>query len=723
MTGQRARLTAAIGRAACLFAVVTALVCAPVAGATPESDADAAITAAWEATGGAAGPLGPPTGGVYPVGVGFGRDYARGRMFYTPDTGAHFIQGAILEKYESLGGPADSDLGFPTIDESPGRVGPDSRNVIFSAGDNPVIFWTPDTGAHVVRGAINAAWDRLGGSSGPLGVPAEDEVFRGNVVSQKFTGGELSWNRRTGEFTTVPPDLAAGLEGLEVSEDPVAAINAARRAAGGALGPLGARQGEPYPVGDDGLAQDFAGGAIYYSPATGANVLTGQVLEKYRSVGGPDGDLGLPTSGEQSVGAGPARMATFGADDEPVIFWTPDYGAVVVRGSIRAAWDKLDGAEGPLGVPVADQSEDGATVTQKFEHGSISYDRDKGRFSTEPADLAGQLTDLQVPAEQVPPPADASADGGDGATGVSAKWWWLVAVPLLVLIGALVGLTAWHRRRRGGEASGADAADEYRDAYRPDDYRDYGDRDYGEHEAGSAEAAADERPTDDDEADRFGRFYGEPSGPAPYTPAGGTDEPLPVSMWGFGEEPGGEEPGPVGQDAGQEDPDSVDTEPTRIPTAAELGGAEPGGRAPAGPEPSGGPGLLDAPVAESAVIEADVVEVEAVDEPAEADSRPRFGAPEFGTSGFGAPEFGEAAGEPHSGRHAAVDPDEPAPGHTGIHLPLADPRQAPAGFTVKASATEGVYWTPDCPGYAEAVAELWFVSEELAVTNGFVKAR
>ncbi len=72
-------------------------------------------------------------------------------MFFTPATGAHFMQGAILEKYESLGGPADSDLGFPTIDEGPGRA-PDSRNTTLSAADNPVIFWTPATGARVVRG-------------------------------------------------------------------------------------------------------------------------------------------------------------------------------------------------------------------------------------------------------------------------------------------------------------------------------------------------------------------------------------------------------------------------------------------------------------------------------------------------------------------------------------------------------------------------------------------
>ncbi len=31
------------------------------------------------------------------------------------------------------------------------------------------------------------------------------------VVTQKFTGGELSYNMRDKTFTTVPPDLAASL--------------------------------------------------------------------------------------------------------------------------------------------------------------------------------------------------------------------------------------------------------------------------------------------------------------------------------------------------------------------------------------------------------------------------------------------------------------------------------------------------------------------------------
>src|SRR5690349_7766811 len=311
MTGQRTMRRKGLRRMAVgLLAVAALALLAPVASATPQDDADAAITAAWQAAGGDTGPLGPKDGGVYPAGDGFGQNFPGGKIFFTPATGAHVMTGAILDKYMSLGGPADGDLGFPTIDEGAGKAA-DSRNTTFSASDNPVIFWTPDTGARVVRGPINAAWDKLGGSAGPLGVPSDDEQYRGNVVSQKFTGGAVSYDRTAKTFTTDPPELADQLAGLQVPDDPTSAINAARRAAGGPLGPLGAAQGQPYKVGADGLGQDFAGGKIFYSPATGASVVTGQVLAKYESVGGPQGDLGLPATSEVDGGLPNSRMTTF----------------------------------------------------------------------------------------------------------------------------------------------------------------------------------------------------------------------------------------------------------------------------------------------------------------------------------------------------------------------------------------------------------------------------
>ena len=58
-------------RAAIGVLTATAMVLlAPVAAATPETDANDAINQVWESNGRDTGPLGPKDGGVYPVGEG-----------------------------------------------------------------------------------------------------------------------------------------------------------------------------------------------------------------------------------------------------------------------------------------------------------------------------------------------------------------------------------------------------------------------------------------------------------------------------------------------------------------------------------------------------------------------------------------------------------------------------------------------------------------------------
>ncbi|HEV7419666.1 MAG TPA: hypothetical protein VGO30_07450 [Mycobacterium sp.] len=663
MTGLRTLLGTITRRAGMGLLLTAAVVLLapidPLAAATPESDADAAINGAWEAGGGDTGPLGPKDGGVYAIGAGFGQNFAGGKVFFTPETGAHIMAGAILDKYLSLGGPADGDLGFPTIDEGGGKA-PNSRNTTFSATDNPVIFWTPDTGAHVVRGAVNAAWDKLGGSAGPLGVPTEDEVYRGDMVSQNFSGGQVSWDSKTKAFTTTPPELADQLAGLAVPGDATSAINATRRAAGGPLGPLGASQGPPSKVGADGLVQSFAGGKIFYSPDNGADVVTGQVLAKYESVGGPAGDLGFPTSSEADGGLAPmSRITTFAAADKPVIFWTPDYGAVIVRGAMNAAWAKLGGATGDLGAPTADETENGDLATQKFNGGAISWDKSTKKFTTEPPNLASALSGLEVPGQdvpQAPPAATASNDGGD--TWYSKlQWWWLLAIiPVVLLVGAVVVAVVLNRRRSDDRAplnqfddydGGDDGAD------RDDRDFDSGPRPLAEHgpaghdsyaplTAWAMPSADVEREhheaTTDDPADRDGE-----SGAAP------TD--LPADF--------------------PHDQDSIDTAPTRVEAEAQ---AEEGAEA---------------------------------EEGAQAEE--------------GAEEEPEPASGPPSGRHAAIVIEEPAPAQTALRLALDDPYQAPEGYPVKADTTTGLYWTPGNNQYDRARAEIWFASEEFALTNGFVK--
>ncbi len=564
MRRQQRRFGVALGVAAL---AAGAFLVMPTAAASPESDADDAITAAWDAAGGENSDLGAKQGDVYAVGAGFVQNFDHGKIFFTPQTGARSMYGAVLDKYESLGGPAGSDLGFPTIDEVPGLAGPDSRVSTFSASDKPVIFWTPEHGAFVVRGAINAAWDKLGSSGGVLGVPVGDETYNGEVATQPFSGGQVSWNRLTKTFTTTPPQLAQQLADLQVPIDPTAAINMAWRAAGGASGPLGAKQGGQYPIGDDGLAQNFTGGKVFFSPATGANAVESDILAKYESLGGPAGsDLGFPTANEADGGIKPAsRISTFSASDKPVIFWTPDHGAFVVRGAMKAAWDKLGGATGKLGAPVGDQSVDRDVVSQKFTGGKIAWDRAKNTFSTEPGNLASSLSGLQIPGQNAPAGPARPAGTGAGA-GRAWHWWWLLGlIPVLLLIG-LVALAprVWRRRRAAAPHAAAfepepETEARYDSAPEPD-----------RRWAAGAEGEPATSP--------FSRAYPEPAERTPMAESSRPDAGwMPRSGTGLdeglvsGETPSAATPSGVSQDVEeQEDPDAVDTAPTRIPTESEL---------------------------------------------------------------------------------------------------------------------------------------------------------
>ncbi len=780
MNGQRRQLSKLVGRAL-LSVAATALavaLLAPTAAASPIGDAEAAMMAAWEKAGGDTSTLGARNGDVYPVGDGFALDFDGGKMFFTPDTGARFIYGPILEKYESLGGPADGDLGFPTINEVPGLAGPDSRVSTFSASDNPVIFWTPDHGAFVVRGALNAAWDKLGSSGGVLGAPVGDETYDGEVTSQKFSGGEVSWNRKTKEFTTTPAVLADQLKGLQVAIDPTVAINMAWRAAGGASGPLGAKKGAQYPIGGDGIAQDFVGGKVFFNPATGANAVEGEILAKYESLGGPvSSDLGFPVANESDGGIAPAsRVATFSAADEPVIFWTSDHGAFVVRGAMKAAWDKLKGPTGKLGAPVGDQTVDGDMVSQKFTGGKISWNRAKNTFATDPANLAPLLSGLQVPGQNQPSASAAPSH----AKKFTWHWWWLVAAVAMVLLLVMFVLVVLglRRRRTGydttayehdydhdhdhGMEPGYDAA---ADGRWPHDDIDFGsehfpldDQHLPEHpapDAGSAPRVS------------WPRGAGATAGLAEHVPGGGYGRDV---LSGSDED----------FELDEEDPDAVDTTPTPVVSPADF--AEAVVPEPVVPETGVTEAFVvpEAYVPEAAVPEAAVPETPVPDADYPDIFFPSATPYDATISDTAFPEAAVAPPQAKTGRHAAADaaayeseevseeayeegayeeeayeegayaegayaeeayaeeayevaPEAaPAPAVASgpgpavrptIHLPLEhDPYQAPDGYPIKASARFGLYYTPSSALYYDTLAEIWFASEEAAQANGFIKA-
>ncbi|WAC54418.1 LGFP repeat-containing protein [Gordonia sp. SL306] len=203
-----------------IAAAGTALLLAPHAGADPQSDAQAAIAeleqqiSAGDADRGQADTgLGAEDGDLTAVGGGFEQEFANGTVFWSPEHGARVLYGGILAKYTDEGGPTGS-LGFPAQSEGPADYRPTGRGASFAAADQPKIYWTPSGGAWVVRGPFTVATDKLGAT---LGAPTADMTTSGDVVSQEFANGTLTYSRSTGAWTSAPdPNWAQQLSGSSI---------------------------------------------------------------------------------------------------------------------------------------------------------------------------------------------------------------------------------------------------------------------------------------------------------------------------------------------------------------------------------------------------------------------------------------------------------------------------------------------------------------------------
>jgi len=113
---------------------------------------DGPTAAAYEKAGGAAA-LGAPTAVLEEVGDGTVLEFANGTIFSSPSTGAHLVQGEILNAYIDEGGPA-GPLGFPTADEAPTGGGYKvNGGGWISEFQNGTITWT-NNGAGTFAGTV-----------------------------------------------------------------------------------------------------------------------------------------------------------------------------------------------------------------------------------------------------------------------------------------------------------------------------------------------------------------------------------------------------------------------------------------------------------------------------------------------------------------------------------------------------------------------------------------
>ncbi|NMF01838.1 hypothetical protein HF843_01325, partial [Bifidobacterium boum] len=93
-------------------------------------------------------------------------------------------------------------LGFPTTDEIKLNGG---ASQAFQYGQ---IHWSPSTGAHFTRGAIQLYWSQRGWQNGWLGWPTGDELTVKGGASQTFQHGTLFWSNSTGTHAVAGTTLS-----------------------------------------------------------------------------------------------------------------------------------------------------------------------------------------------------------------------------------------------------------------------------------------------------------------------------------------------------------------------------------------------------------------------------------------------------------------------------------------------------------------------------------
>ena len=118
------------------------------------------------------------------------RDIAA-RFNKPPDVMDSLRGGAILARWEADGGPS-SPLGMPTSPEAAGDGS--TRYATFERG---AMYWSPETGAQPLTGAIYEAWASLGYERGALGMPTSGEIAEPLWIVQNFAHGTLNFDRQT----------------------------------------------------------------------------------------------------------------------------------------------------------------------------------------------------------------------------------------------------------------------------------------------------------------------------------------------------------------------------------------------------------------------------------------------------------------------------------------------------------------------------------------------
>ncbi|MFT3980147.1 MAG: hypothetical protein QM687_06720 [Ferruginibacter sp.] len=235
--------------------------------------------------------------------------YEGGLLMYQEGIGAAFeMHGDIFKCYQQL--QNKSSLGYLVSDEGNGLKS-GSRKNIFSKGG---IYWSAQTGAVPVTGQMFLDYENIGEAS-YLGLPTAPAKSIANGYEQVFQSGRMYYkngatNAHEVHGAILTKFLSSGSTaswGFPVSNESDVKRNSTVI----------------------GKYSDFESCTIYWSGATGAFEVHGDIRQKYRDINGPLGSLGFPTSDEGNIpgASGAARYNTF---QEGSILWFGSAGNMYV---------------------------------------------------------------------------------------------------------------------------------------------------------------------------------------------------------------------------------------------------------------------------------------------------------------------------------------------------------------------------------------------------------
>ncbi|MBA8827485.1 uncharacterized protein with LGFP repeats [Saccharopolyspora lacisalsi] len=122
-------------------------------------------------------------------------------IYWTRYTGAQGTWGPVQQFWGDHGWETGF-LSYPTTTtaDTPHKPGVFSH-FLGADGSGASVYWSPDTGAHSVQGTIREEWAQLGWEDSWLGFPTSNEYDIPGGKRSDFQGGFITWNASTGIAT------------------------------------------------------------------------------------------------------------------------------------------------------------------------------------------------------------------------------------------------------------------------------------------------------------------------------------------------------------------------------------------------------------------------------------------------------------------------------------------------------------------------------------------